>query len=184
MVYVQRIGSTGERAIPGTEGASYPFWSPDDVYVAFFSGAKLKKVAIAGGEPQSLAGLGYGARGGSWNNKGVIIYARSAGGGLWRVNSDGSGAAPLTDKLLTPTEATHRFPCFLPDGDHFLMFAGNFGEDNTARTDGIYLSSLSKLEKIEVSPAHSSAGYATAVSITWTRMAHWWPRRWMYRPAN
>jgi eukaryotic-like serine/threonine-protein kinase len=160
MVYVQRIGSTEARAMPGTEGASYPFWSPDDVYIAFFAGAKLKKVALSGGEPQSIVGLGYGPRGGSWSNKGVIIYARAAGGGLWRVNPDGSGAVPLTDKLLTPSEATHRFPCFLPDGDHFLMFAGNFGDDNTALTDGLYLSSLSKLEKIELSPAHSSAGYA------------------------
>ena len=159
LIYVQRIGSTQARAIPGTEGASYPFWSPDDAYLGFFAGSKLKKVAIAGGEPQSLAGLGYSPRGGSWSNKGVIIYTRSAGGALWRVNPDGSGEAPLTDKLLTPSESTHRFPCFLPDGDHFLMFAGNFGEASAAPANGIYLSSLSKLEKIELTPAHSSAAY-------------------------
>jgi hypothetical protein len=43
MVSVQRIGSPGVSVLPGTAGASYPFWSPDDAYVAFFADGKLKK---------------------------------------------------------------------------------------------------------------------------------------------
>ncbi|HEX5226443.1 MAG TPA: protein kinase, partial [Bryobacteraceae bacterium] len=35
-VYVQGIGSTDVRPVAGSEGASYPFWSPDGAYVAFF----------------------------------------------------------------------------------------------------------------------------------------------------
>ncbi len=159
MVYVERIGATESRPIPGSEGASYPFWSPDDAYVAFFAGGKLRKAPLDGGAPRSLAAVGYGPRGGCWSTKGVILYSREAGGGLWRVNADGSGAGPVTDKLLARNESTHRWPFFLPDGDRFLMFGGNF----TAGAQGsnwIYLSSLSKPEKIPLAPARSSAAYA------------------------
>jgi Tol biopolymer transport system component len=159
MVYVQRIGSAAARAIAGSEGASYPFWSPDDAYVAFFAKAKLYKAATAGGGPQKVAAVGIGPRGGSWGSKGVILFAPDAGGPLWRVNADGSGAAPETGKLLKASESTHRWPFFLPDGDHFLMFAGNFSETDD-RSNFIYLSSLSKPEKLEVAPARSSAAYA------------------------
>ena len=114
MVYVQRIGSAEARAIAGSDGASYPFWSPDDAYVAFFANGKLLKAALAGGEPQNLATVSTAPRGGSWGSKGVILYARDAGGGLWRVNVDGSGAAAVTEKLLQRDESTHRWPFFLP----------------------------------------------------------------------
>ncbi len=68
MVSVQRIGRDAVTFLPGTEGASFPFWSPDDTYVAFFAEGKLKKVAASGGAPQTLAiapiprgGVGDGA---------------------------------------------------------------------------------------------------------------------------
>jgi eukaryotic-like serine/threonine-protein kinase len=159
VVYVQRIGSAEARAIAGSEGASYPFWSPDDSYVAFFSNGKLRKAAIADGAIQNIAPVGLGPRGGSWGSKGVILYSPEAGGPLWRVNADGSGAASATDKILQRTETSHRWPFFLPDGDHFLMFAGSFSiADDQA--NGIYLSSLSKTERILLVHARSSAAFA------------------------
>lgn len=54
MLYVQLIGSPNASLLAGTQGASYPFWSPDDAYAAFFSDGKLKKVAVAGGLPKRL----------------------------------------------------------------------------------------------------------------------------------
>jgi len=159
MVYVQRVGSPEARALAGSEGASYPFWSPDDAYVAFFAKGKLRKAAIAGGGFQNLATVGTGPRGGTWGSKGVILYSREAGGGLWRVNGDGSGAGPVTEKLLQGNESTHRWPFFLPDGDHFLMFGGNFARTDVG-SNGIYLSSLSKSGRILLAPARSSAAFA------------------------
>ncbi len=159
-VYVQPIGSTNVRALSGTEGASYPFWSPDDVYVAFFANNKLQKVAISGGEPQTITPVGGAPRGGSWGSKGVIIYARDSGGPLWRVNADGSDPRSFTDKLFRPGEqgdGTHRWPVFLPDGDHFLMFAGNFAAIKGGNR--IILSSLSKVENKELISTGSSAGF-------------------------
>jgi len=160
VVYVQRIGSPDARPLAGSEGASYPFWSPDDAYVAFFAQGKLRKVELTGGAPQNLVSVGTGPRGGTWSRNGVILYSREAGGGLWRVNADGTGAAPVTDKLLQGNESTHRWPFFLPDGDHFLMFAGNFARSE-AGSNGIYLSSLSKSEKVLLATARSSAQFSS-----------------------
>ncbi len=155
---IERIGSSSLTILSGTDDASYPFWSPDDSYVAFFAHGKLKKVAASGGVPQVLAPATNG-RGGAWSRKGVIIYSPQAAGWLWRVNSDGTNVAPLTEKILLDSrEDSHRFPVFLPDSDHFLFLAGNFTGDS--KSDGIYFSSLSKLEKIPVMLKNSNPGYA------------------------
>jgi Tol biopolymer transport system component len=89
----------------------------------------------------------------------VIVYAPDAGGYLWRVNSDGTGARAFTDKLLEKTENTHRWPVFLPDGDHFLFWAGNFGSPITDSASGIFVSSLDAKEKRLVIHCHSNFGY-------------------------
>ena len=160
MVYVQRIGGASARAIPGTEGASYPFWSPDDQYVAFFANGKLRKAPVSGGPLQSLAAVGSAPRGGSWGSKGIIIYAPDSGGPIWRVNADGVGAAALTQAVRTARyRPSHRWPYFLPDGDHFLMYAGDLSETDE-RANTIYLDSVSKPHKTALFHAHSSAVYA------------------------
>src|SRR5437667_1169136 len=159
MLYVQRMGSASASMLSGTEGASYPFWSPDGAYVAFFATGKLKKVAVAGGPPPAIA-EGTSGRGGAWGTRGIIIYTPDALGPLWRVNADGTNPAPLTDKLLdVGHEDTHRWPVFLPDGDHFLFWAGSFvGTEN--RTNGIYVSSLAVIEKKLLIRARSNPGYS------------------------
>ena len=88
-IYVQRVGDSATTRLDGTEDASYPFWSPDNEYVAFFAGGRLKKVAVAGGAPQVLARV-LSPRGGSWGKKNVIIYTPDAGSPIWRVDADGT----------------------------------------------------------------------------------------------
>ncbi len=157
MVYIQPVGSPKASVLPGTEGASYPFWSPDDEYVAFFANGKLKKVAINGGSPQVLAEATTG-RGGSWGSRGVIIYAPQAASTLWQVRADGTNPGPLTGKLLTAHESSHRWPLFLPDGDHFLFWGGNF--EPGSGVSGIYASSLAASERKLLLPARSNLGYS------------------------
>ena len=113
----------------------------------------LMKVRSSGGPVQTIVPVTLSARGASWGSKNVIVYSRTAGGPLWRVNADGSGASVLTDKLLLPDERSHRWPMFLPDGDRFLFWAGHFSKEG-ARS-GIYLSSLSKGQKAFVVAARS-----------------------------
>jgi len=159
MIYVQRIGTTSARVITGSEGAAFPFWSPDSNYIAFFAGYHLKKAAVAGGDPQNVASTAV-SRGGAWGSKNVIVYAPDSGGALWRVNADGTGAAPLTDKLLLPSEDSHRWPVFLDDGDHFLFWAGNFSQLETTDTNAIILSSLDGKERTRIVSARSSIGFS------------------------
>jgi eukaryotic-like serine/threonine-protein kinase len=156
MLYVQRVGSSTVTPLPGTQGASYPFWSPDNQYVAFFANGKLEKVAVAGGTPQALVTAPAG-RGGSWGTKGVIIYAPDAQGPMQRINADGTAMAPVTE--IRVGEQSHRWPVFLPDGEHFLMWVGNFGNLKDDRVSGIYVSSLASKEKKLVVLAYSSFGY-------------------------
>ncbi len=160
VIFVQPIGSPDATRLSGTEGATYPFWSPSNDYIGFFAQGKLKKIPATGGTPQVLTGAGR-ARGGSWSKKGIIIYAPDPGGPLWRVDADGSDAAALTDKVFVGQESSHRWPVFLPDGDHFLFWAGDFNEHPNDRNSGIYLSSLNNREQKQLLVlAWSNPGYA------------------------
>jgi len=160
MLAVQRVGTLDVNVLPGTQGASYPFWSPDDAYVAFFADGKMKKIAASGGLPQVIASATSG-RGGSWGRQGVIIYSPQSAGWLWKVNADGSNAAPLTDKVFdSAKEASHRWPVFLPDSDHFLFLCASFSNNPNDKYSGIFISSLAGKEKKQISLAHSTPGYA------------------------
>jgi serine/threonine protein kinase len=48
-LFVREIGSADSKQLRGTEGAQFPFWSPDNRSIAFFSEQKLKVVDISGG---------------------------------------------------------------------------------------------------------------------------------------
>ena len=158
VLFVQRIGSPNVTPLQGTQGASYPFWSPDGAYVAFFANGKLEKMAISGGTPQILA-TALAARGGTWGSKGVILFSPDAQSPLQRVNADGTGLAPVTQNIRTAADQSHRWPVFLPDGDHFLFWAGNFGNSKDDRDSGIYMSSLAGKQRKLVVLCHSSFGY-------------------------
>ncbi|MGB6249802.1 MAG: protein kinase [Terriglobales bacterium] len=160
MLYVQRIGTSAVTLLPGTQGASYPFWSFDGAYVGFFAGGKLQKIAVSGGTPQPLANV-LAARGGTWGKQNVILYSPDPASPLWRINADGSGAAPVTQELMSanPLQQTHRWPLFLPDGKHYVYWAGNFSNATDDKTSGIYLGSLDDKQQKLVLLCHSSFGY-------------------------
>jgi eukaryotic-like serine/threonine-protein kinase len=158
MLYVQRIGSPSATLLPGTQGASLPFWSPDASFVAFFANGKLQKMPASGGTPQVLASV-LTARGGSWGSKDVIVFVPSAESVIWRVNADGTGVAPVTLHIKTAEDQSHRWPVFLPDGNHFIFWAGNFGNAKDDHLSGIYVSSLDGRERRLVILCHSSVGY-------------------------
>jgi serine/threonine protein kinase len=158
MLFLQRVGSPNITMMPGTQGASYPFWSPDGAYVGFFANGKLQKISIAGGAPQVLASALSG-RGASWGKNGVIIYSEDAQSSIRRINADGSGMAMVTQNIRVDHDQSHRWPLFLPDGNHFLFWAGNFANLKDDRFSGIYVSSLDGKERKLVVLCHSSFGY-------------------------
>src|SRR5262249_18340974 len=76
-LFVRSLSSVTVHPLPGTEQATYPFWSPDGRSVAFFSGGKLKKVSVAGGSPTAVCDA-ENARGGTWGGDNVILFAPAA----------------------------------------------------------------------------------------------------------
>jgi Tol biopolymer transport system component len=158
-IFVQRVGSMQALKLAGTEGASYPFFSPDDEYIGFFAAGRLKKIPVGGGSPVILASV-LSPRGGSWGSKNVIIYTPDASGVMWRVDADGSNVRPVTDKIYTAADGSHRWPVFLPDGNHFVFWSGNFNERKNDPDTGIYLSDLEAKEKKHLISCRSSVGYA------------------------
>ncbi len=123
-LWIRDLDSLEVRQLPGTEArlAQTLFWSPDSHFIAFDAGEKLKKVAVAGGPPQTicdLPGLESLPFGGAWNRDDVIILGASTGG-LRRVSAQGGVAEPFTTPDTSHRETAHAYPSFLPDGRHFI----------------------------------------------------------------
>jgi serine/threonine protein kinase len=121
VLWIRPIGALVARPLPGTELASFPFWSADSRFIGFFAAGKLKKVQASGGPPVPLCDAPNG-RGGTWNKDNVIVFAPSPSGPLHRISSAGGVSSVLTE--LAQGETTHRWPVFLPDGDAFLFYGG------------------------------------------------------------
>jgi eukaryotic-like serine/threonine-protein kinase len=170
-LWLRLLNSIEARPIEGTEGGSFPFWSPDGQYVGFFADGKLKKIALAGGPAQSLADAGQ-SRGGTWNAEGVILFAPDAASPLMRVAASGGIASAATTVDQANAETGHRWPDFLPDGRHFLFLARNA----EAEKEAICVGSLDSSEKTILFHSRSRSVYAAPGYLLFSRehtlMAH------------
>ncbi len=129
-LWVRPMGSTSAHRLDQTDGANFPFWSPDGQFIAFFADEKLKKIPAAGGSPMTVCNAPRTASpivgdGGTWNDKGLIVFALGAGSPLLRVLAAGGPATPATTLDASAGETSHDWPQFLPDGRHLLYFARN-----------------------------------------------------------
>jgi Tol biopolymer transport system component len=150
-VWIRPLESVTAQPVPGTDGAAYPFWSPDSRSIGFFADGKLKRIDIAGGPARELANASI-ARGGTWNRDGVIVFSAGPASPLLRVSATGGGLAVPVTKLDTPQQTGHRFPQFLPDGKHFVFASlGNQGGQ------GLYLASLDSTQIQRLFDADSQA---------------------------
>ena len=123
-LWLRPIATLAAHQIPGTEGAAFPFWSPDS-RVAFFASGKLKKVQASGGPPAVLCDAPAG-RGGTWSRDNVILFSPAITGGLQRVSGSGGVTVFVTSLDAAYGETAHRWPQFLPDANHFL-YTGSVG---------------------------------------------------------
>jgi eukaryotic-like serine/threonine-protein kinase len=121
-VWVRAMAASTATAIAGTEGASFPFWSPDHQHIGFFADRKLKVVDITGGAIRVIADA-IRPSGGTWNADDVIVFAPDVNGPLYRVPAAGGPPAPASRTLDGPGQRGHRWPVFLPDSRHFLFVA-------------------------------------------------------------
>ncbi len=156
-LWLRALDEPAMRALPGTVGAEYPFWSPDSASIAFFADSQLKHIDLDSGAPVTVCQVSQ-VRGGTWNDDGVILYG-SWQGPIYRVAASGGTAVPITAAALGEAPHTHRWPVFLPDGRRFLFHAGHTGA--IFEETQLYLGSLDS-EKLTVvmSPSPGSVAYA------------------------
>jgi serine/threonine protein kinase len=165
-LYIHKIGTTEIKRLGETEGASFPFWSPDGKQIGFFAGRKLKKIATSGGSPTDLADAEVG-RGGSWG-KGVIVYAPNTGSEIWKIGEDGGTPQQLTHLDVVKGE-TGRWPIFLPDGKHFLFLIPDFATQATGGHSALFAASVDGGTYTKVTEADANASYVAPGYLIFTR---------------
>jgi eukaryotic-like serine/threonine-protein kinase len=154
-LWIRSLDSLEARPLEGTEGAEYPFWSPDGRSLAFFAYDKLKRIEISGGSPRSLCDART-PRGGSWSSSGVILFSANVGSGIEVVSEAGGEPRSLAHLTTTRAGGAGRWPSFLPDGRHFL-YQVVLADPKVA---GLYVGSLDSTETTRIAAADSGALYA------------------------
>jgi eukaryotic-like serine/threonine-protein kinase len=163
-IYMRLLSSTDSHPVSQTDGASYPFWSPDGQWLGFFADAKLKKVDLSTGGSLVLADAA-GGRGGSWGADNTIIFAAGPTGALTSVPASGGAVSPAT----TPIEGntSERWPQYLPGGRYLLYWVayqrttGSVSADPTDKKTGEYLLDLKTKQSRLLLQTDSGAIYAS-----------------------
>jgi eukaryotic-like serine/threonine-protein kinase len=127
-LFLRQIDRLDAVAIPRTEGAHTPFFSPDGKWLGFFAEGKLKKVSVSGGAPIVVADASN-PRGASWSTDDTIIFAPTPESVLWQVSTTGGPPRAVTTLDSGKGEAAHRWPSTLPDGRTVLYSAGTSDSD-------------------------------------------------------
>ena len=142
-LWLRRLDDTaGQALVTTTGGTYYAFWSADSRSLGFFANGKLNKIDVSGGPSEALCDAPLG-RGGTWNRDGVILFAASAKGPLFRISAAGGTPLQVTELDAARGERAHLEPTFLPDGRHFIFLV----QSNTSEHGILYLGSLDSKER-------------------------------------
>ncbi len=131
-LWIRPLDALNAQRIGGTDGAFFPFWSPDGRSLGFFANSALKRVDLETGNVRTICQAGFGG-GGSWNRDDVIVFAANSGASstpqqqvLLRVSASGGTPRPVT--RVKGGFGNHAWPHFLPDGQHYLYMRSEAGE--------------------------------------------------------
>ena len=160
-LWLRRLDDPEPHLLAQTQGATLAFWSPDGANIGFFADGKLKRIAAAGGPPRIICDAPT-AMGGSWNRNGVIAFASEYLGPINRV--DANGGKPVAITKVGPKEEAHRYPFFLPDGDHFI-FLGDASktEDHHIKVGSLRDGSVHELMQAVTNAIYAEPGYVLYV---------------------
>jgi len=120
-LFVRKLSELQAVALPGTEDATSPFFSPNGESIAFFAGGKLKKVAVSGGAAVPLCDVPQ-ARGGTWTERDEIIFTPTGLNNVALLRVSASGGKPEAFGVLSEGATTQRWPQALP-GDKGILFS-------------------------------------------------------------
>jgi serine/threonine protein kinase len=164
-LWLRTIDSSTARPLAGTFGATRPFWSPDGRSLGFFADVSLKTIDIESGSVKTLVSEIAVAIGGTWNRDGTILFADSPGGPIRRTSAE--GMQPVAATRILPRQRGHYSPTFLPDGRHFLYFAGG-----TSDVQGVYVGLLDSPDAKRLFDADTPAVYSAAGQLLFVRQGH------------
>ncbi|HEV2117467.1 MAG TPA: protein kinase [Terriglobales bacterium] len=156
-IYVRALDDKEAKLLPGSENATYPFWSPDGESLAFFSANKLRRVSLNGGPALDICNSER-FRGGSWGAQG-IVFAPDVTNGIFFV-SPGMNSNRVQVTSVAADQTTNRWPVLLPDGKHFIYLATSHSMPGASAHNGIHFASLDGKENHFVVAAESNAVYA------------------------
>jgi serine/threonine-protein kinase len=160
-IYLRALGEVTPRAVPGTEGASNPVFSPDGKQIAFFTTGQLKRTTLDGVVSLvSEAGPDGDPRGIAWLPDDTLVFASIAAGPLVQVPSTGGTIRPLTTLDDKKGERTHRWPTALPNGK-VLFTVGSLGSPDNYDRATIEAVDVASGTRTVVLEGASSARYAS-----------------------
>jgi serine/threonine protein kinase/Tol biopolymer transport system component len=124
-VWVRAVDDLSTRSLPGTEGATSVFWSPDGRKLALFADRQLKRIDLPDGPVVTIFDDVEPAYShGTWGAGDVILLGRINGASIDAVPARGGVVpAPILRSNQSKGEARVHWPWFLPDGKRFLYTA-------------------------------------------------------------
>ena len=165
VIWVRPLHTTLAYRLQDTQTAGRPFWSPDSKNLAFFAEGKLRRVSAEGGTVQ-LVGEALGASDGTWGANDVVLFDGSSGDSIRGMPATGGAVMPCASFDRKLLETQHAWPCFLPDGKHFLFQAFRSGG---GRTNLIKLGTIGSLTSVLVDSTESRAEFLPPNHIVYVR---------------
>jgi DNA-binding winged helix-turn-helix (wHTH) protein/Tol biopolymer transport system component len=153
-LWIRAVDAAEPRLVPGTTGASKPFFSPDGRRVAFFADGRLGAADLTGDNVRTIAPVRGAPAGGTWGTDGVIVFAEWTTG-LSAVSVNGGPTSTLTRLDHAALDVAHAWPQFLPGGRRVLF---QIVSPDAARA-GVYVASLDSRESIRLLDEASAATY-------------------------
>jgi Tol biopolymer transport system component len=163
-LFLRTFDSENAQALPGTEGATFPFWSANSRSIGFFADNKLKRIDVPAGGVRVLGNALLGG-GGTWSRDDVILFNGAATAGIFRISAAGGTATEVT-RLDLPRELRHVLPVFLPDGRHFLYYVRG-----AAEVQGTYLADLESNERVRLIDSDSGTIYSPSGYLLFIRQS-------------
>ena len=120
-LFLRVLAEPEARALPGTDNARSPFFSPNGQWIGFFAQGKLKKITVGGAALQDVADA-PDARGGTWGADDTIYFAPTNVSSIWKAPAGGGGGTEFIPLDRTKGEVSLRWPQLLP-GDQSMLFS-------------------------------------------------------------
>jgi serine/threonine-protein kinase len=158
-IFLRDLSRESAEPVAGSEGGGDPFFSPDGEWIGFIASEKLKKAAVRGGTPITLAPVSR-SRGAAWSPDGMIVYTPSVNAPLFRVPAAGGDPRPLTALNQASRERSHRWPEVVPEGNWVLFTVGTEDKPGDYDDSSIDAVSLTTGKRHTVYRGASEARYA------------------------